>query len=87
MSSIGSIGSKGYPEEKQQQFEPLELDFIFDSLMRSAADWKDWGLLEQYTVWKLLKKIDVMREGKFSPAFRNGDHPKVVTATTREAKW
>jgi hypothetical protein len=80
-----SGGSKGYLENKQ--FEPRELDFIFDSLMRCAAHWKDWGTLEQYKIWHLLKKVDGMRAGSFSPAFRNGDHPKVVSATTREAGW
>jgi len=68
MDSI-SEGSKGYLEENKQ-FEPRELDFIFDSLMRCAADWKEWGTLEQYKIWELLKKVDGMREGRFSPAFR-----------------
>jgi len=83
-----SSGSKGYLEEEvKQQFEPRELDYIFDSLMR-AADWKDWGTNEQYRVWNLLRKVHVMRKGRFTPAFRNGDHPRAVTATTtREAPW
>lgn len=84
-------GSKGYPEreeEVRQHFEPRELDYIFDSLMRCAADWKYFGTNEQYRVWNLLKKIDRMRLGRFTPAFRNGDNPKTVTAeVVREALW
>ena len=83
----GRGGSNGYLEEERQHFEPRELDYIFDSLMRAAADWKDWGTNEQYRVWNLLKKVDRMRVGRFTPAFRNGDHSRTMTATAREAPW
>ena len=86
MSTNIEDGSKGFLG-KEQRFEPRELDFIFDSLMRCAADWKDRGTLEQYTVWNLLDKVQGLRGDRFSPAFRNGDQPKVVRATVREAPY